>query len=1495
MIEINHDNQDTKLPFKKSHAFIIGINNYSYIIQLRTAVKDAEKIAEVLAEEQRFTVHPPLLNADYSEIMYLLKETIPGKVGENDRVFFYFAGHGISAEGENKPGGYIVPLDAQRFSRKNLISMNELYKALHELPCRHLLLVLDCCFAGTFKWASPYRYAGVFAPKLISRERFECYAGDPAWQVITSAAHDQRALDVLEEKPIGKRDDETMKHSPFAEALFKGLSGAADIIPADGGDGVITATELYLYIRLQVEHRTINKDDIPRQTPGIFPLEKHDKGEFIFLNPKHRLNLPSIPKRNPYKGLLSFEEKDSDLFYGRERVIKDLSEKVEERNLIVVSGASGTGKSSVVKAGLIPELRKQDYRILPVIRPGKMPVTALERALNESNLFAGNVNLYENKVAVSQKLTENKTVLVIDQFEELITRCKNEEIKNRFIEILKSFLDIKGKNLLKIILTLRADFEPRFKDSELDPYWQKGRYTVPPFSPEELREIIVKPTIQEVLYIEPGELVDQIIDDVIQWPGALPLLSFTLSEMYCLYIKSKRTDRVLHKDDYDKLRGVSGALQNRADTIYNDLDAEHKDTMKKIMLRMVALEGSEPTGKRVLSQDLNFSKLENKRVETIIDRLVETRLLRRGKDDSDQIYIEPAHDALIKAWGALLDWIRERGEDKIFLQDRLDDAVKDYKTINDKNLLWHDDPRLDLLKAELKNRCSWLNNSEVDFIKESIELKELERKKSITRLTSVIITLTILLSLAISLGIRANREAKIARANYYTTLAQLKLDKNDPVTAIRCAEKAYYLHKTKETMQVLSAAAATTSDRPFYNSELQHKRAVNDVEFSPDGARILTASSDKTAGLWDIHGKLLATLPHQGVVYSARFSPQGSEILTHSRENSARLWDLQGNCLASFQHEDIVSSARFSSDGRSVLTASEDFTAKLWSLQGTPKVTFTGHTDMINFALFSPGGRKILTASRDKTAKLYDLHGNILADYKHKDTITTALFTPDGRSILTASRLDNLTLWNLKGEMVTHFHLHKDMVNFARFSADGRILFTAYHGGKVLLWKPDGSLIAKFDKHNGPVYNAVFSPSGKKILTASGDFTAKLWDLEGNVLADINKHKKMVTDAAFSSDGSKILTASRDNTAKLWDLHNQPTTEINFRRIGVSAALFSPGGSRILILSDDRILQLTDLYGNITATINGHKKMINSAAFSPDSAKILTASADKTAKLWNINGNPLKDFTEHTANVNSAVFSPDGTKILTASFDGTAKLWDLQGNLLANLDQHTAAVNSAIFSPGGDKILTASFDKTAKLWDLAGKLLLNLTSHSSPVTAVEFSPDGAKVLTVSVIARLWNIKSHRMMKLERPIGPEYRAGVQDRSINSAHFSPDGRKVLTASNDNTIQLWSLNGDLLVQFDAHKAIIYSALFSPNGSRLLTASADKTVKLWDLQGNMLADFDRHKGVIRSAVFSPDGSRVLSAAADGTVKLRHTPGAIIRWLRTAGIPRLPREIKKK
>ena len=1393
-------NTPIQLPFTTSHAFIIGINDYQHLTPLSTAVNDARVLAEQLGNEHGYQVHPPLLNADRAAIMQLLEEELPRLVGEDDRILFYFAGHGIALDSDDDPKGYLVPVDAKPGDPETLLAMDTFHDAITKLPCKHGLLILDCCFAGAFKWSTGFRDVMFDLPGIIYQERFYQYTQDPAWQVITSSASDQKAVDILSDRTLGMRNTSDEKHSPFATALLAGLAGEADTVPKEKGDGVITATELYTYLRDRVEDETTEQGK--RQSPSMFSLQRHDKGQYIFLHPRHVLNLPPIPDRNPFMGLKSYNETDSSLFYGRDRVIVALAALAAEHPLVVVSGASGTGKSSVIKAGLLPSLRKNDWHILPVIRPGKNPLQSLQSGLPDLE-------------AVLKK--EGKCVLIIDQYEELITQCLDPEERLAFEAQVADWL--REYPQLRIVISIRSDFEPQLDEGALAAWWQKGRYVVPVFSQDELREVIIKPTVQEVLFFESDILVDKLLEAVNQAPGALPLLSFTLSELYHAYLKSGRTDRAFSLEDYEKLGGVIGALRTRANAIYEELDQAHQDSMRQLMLRMVSLEGGELASRRVASSDLVFSDpKESERLQNVAQQLVTARLISTGVDPQGQTFFEPAHDALVRAWARLWEWIKAQGEGRLSLMYKLSLAVADYDINQTKEYLWQDDPRLDLLLADLQNKGHGFNAKEEAFLQKSNALRQRNKRRMLRLVAAVMIGL-------LSLAIFAFREKGIAKeaqlraesnliaAKSATAAAKAQKEMSeDPTLALNLTLAAHKLFPSDETSSALRDIHRKKRGQYYRHKFRAHQNIVNGITYSPDGTKILTAGKDSIARLWELNGQLIRAFPRQNSeITRALFSPSGDTILTGVYDGHITLWHLNGKQILTFRaHPSSLSEVAYSPDGSMIVTNSYQEKAKLWTLQGQKIRDFGGGRGPV---AFSPDGRKILTTgdgwARDQIL-LWDIASGASTNVPTAgQTIYTFGFSPDGAYVVAGGESSIISITNLETGQVYEYNSATDKMRSLVFSPDGKKLITRSDtDGNSKVWQlPDREIWMNKDTtqwatlwqtnvDSNSVMAVCFSPNSRQFLTGEEDGTVHVWDIEENLPSFV--HKAAISSAMFSPVGDKIITAlgnpnasqrgkpifpgwyfslpnPTDYVAKLWDRSGRYLLSLQGHQSWINSTAIAPDGKTFLTGSHDGTAKAWDSCGSVLQTFTAHGDVLG-VDISPDGQLVLTSGADSTAKLWRISGEEVKTFAGHTAPVSCVGFASDGRSFVTGSHDSTAIIWRLTGEKIAELRGHTGKVVDVCFSPNGKLILTASRDGTAKLWKANGEHLHTFPENErKEILSVAFSPDGQTLLTGSEeFVRLWDL-SGRLLRLYRNIGGE-----------NVDFSPDGQTIL-ASKENKATL------------------------------------------------------------------------------------------------------------
>jgi eukaryotic-like serine/threonine-protein kinase len=631
---------------------------------------------------------------------------------------------------------------------------------------------------------------------------------------------------------------------------------------------------------------------------------------------------------------------------------------------------------------------------------------------------------------------------------------------------------------------------------------------------------------------------------------------------------------------------------------------------------------------------------------------------------------------------------------------------------------------------------------------------------------------------------------------------------------------------------------------------------------------------------------IVAFKGHTAEVHDAAFSPDGARIVTASLDHSARIWDApSGALIAELKcHTSSVRTVAFSPDGTRIVTASDDFTARIWDADsGTSIVELKGHTASVLDAAFSPNGARIVTASGDQTARIWDAKsGEMIAELKgHMSSVWTAAFSPDGARIVTASYDHTARIWDAaSGVLIAKLKGHKGEVFTAAFSPDGARIVTASDDNTARIWDAaTGTSIAELKGHTFSLLTAAFSPDGARIVTASGDNTARIWDAaSGASTAELKGHSDWVQIAAFSPDGARIVTASRDQTARIWDaVSGASITEFRGNTGWVWTAAFSPYGAHILSASFDNTARIWDAAsGASTAVLKGHSDLVQFAAFSPDGAHIVTAYYDRKVRIWDtVSGGAIAELLGHSGPVRTAAFSPDGARIVTASHDNTARIWDTaSGASIAVLKGHSNCVTTAAFSPDGARILTASDDGTARTWDAAsGEQITELCGHlltSEHSGGLRqgffgaFSPDGARVVTASNVdkPRIWDAVSGRSIA-------ELRG--HSGSVITATFSPDGDRIVTASSDNTAIIWdAASGASIATLRGHTETVSTAAFSPDGARIVTASDDHTARIWDAaSGKFVAELMGHTETLISATFSPDGTRILTASDDNTARL--------------------------
>ncbi|MCF3605449.1 CHAT domain-containing protein [Planktothrix agardhii 1033] len=1123
---------------------------------------------------------------------------------------------------------------------------------------------------------------------------------------------------------------------------------------------------------------------------------------------------------NPYQGLAAFGEEDADFFFGQENFINKLVEVTQNQPLVGIIGPSGSGKSSVVFAGLIPNLRKQGNWLIEVFRPGKEPFLSLASALvkqlepeaGETQFLRESVGLASDfqqgritvKQVISRILERNpgkQLLLVADQLEELYTLCPVKEEQERFADELLAAI---AQENITVVFTLRADFygyvlsyRP-FRDA-LQEYTPQ---LLSSMKREELQAAIELPAQKLEVQLE-DNLTQRILDDVGEEPGNLPLLEFALTRLW-----EKQKNRELTHAAYEEIGGVKKAIANHAEQVYQKLSETEKQQAQRIFVQLVRPgEGTEDTRRVATRAEVGE---ENWNLVSYLAGY-QARLVVTGRQETEDT-VEVVHEALIREWLTLREWMNANREFRTW-QERLKLSLREWKNNNQdvEWLLWG--TLLTVAEDWLQKRADEMTQEERDFIQVSAKERDREKREIERRRRLTMMGLSGFSVIALGLTGMASFGLWKASINEINGLAQYSdaLLSLDGSKAVKTSLKAFlqmrrtpWVNADTHT-QVELALLNIVSNVAAPNTLGGHAKWVNGVSFSPDGKKLATASGDNTVKLWDTAtGKEIKTLTgHTKSVNSVSFSPDGKQLATASGDNTVKLWDASsGKEIKTLTgHTDSVNGVSFSPNGKKLATGSRDNTVKLWDASSGKEIkTLIGHTDSVLAVSFSPGGKKLATASADNTVKLWDASSGkeIKTLTGHTDWVNGVSFSPDGKKLATASGDNTVKLWDASsGKEIKTLTRHTNWVNGVSFSPDGKKLATGSRDNTVKLWDASsGKEIKTLTGHTNWVNGVSFSPDGKKLATGSADNTVKLWDASsGKEIKTLTGHTSWVWEVSFSPDGKKLATGSADNTVKLWDASSGKEIKTLIGHTNsVLAVSFSPDGKKLATASGDNTVKLWDASsGKEIKTLTGHTNWVYAVSFSPDGKKLATASGDNTVKLWDASsGKEIKTLTGHTDWVNGVSFSPNGEKLATASADRTVKLWDVSsGKEIKTLTGHTNYINSVSFSPDGKKLATASADNTVKLWDVSsGKEIKTLTGHTNFVLAVSFSPDGKKLATASGdnTVKLWDASSGKEIKTLTG---------HTNSVLAVSFSPDGKKLATASGDKTVRLWRLDFDYLVQ--------------------------------------------------------------------------------------------------
>ncbi|NET45442.1 WD40 repeat domain-containing protein [Okeania sp. SIO2B3] len=1162
----------------------------------------------------------------------------------------------------------------------------------------------------------------------------------------------------------------------------------------------------------------------------------------------------------PYRGLFTFTEEDSELFFGRNKFIEQLVTAVQSQSLVTVMGASGSGKSSVVLAGLVPYLKRQAKEVqkeikIAIFTPGHHPFDALagavislqnstennQQILEKLNFFTqlqqDNQALAKNLEKIILDSSVNQIVLVIDQFEELYTFAPQAQIKPFLDSLLTA---IEQLDFLRVVITLREDFLGK----ALETFGETLQKYKPEFllkmNREEIEKAIASPARKRGVTID-KQLTESLINSVVNEPGYLPLLEFTLTQLWKLQNDGRITYEI-----YQKFGTLEKSLGEYAEIIYLQRTKDDRKRIEQIFIQLIyfgeqqinsqsndnnhQVEPSNLAHQQDTRTIATKEQLGDKNWE-LISYLVAARLVVTGyNENTGEETVEIIHEALITHWKRLQKWISNnryfRSKEQIIGQKRKKWLNK--HQCSDEALL----QGVDLLEAEawLQKYSDKVKQDDKKFIQKSIDFED-GKKQEKEHLDKLVLQRTIYALSGISIA------ALMAFLIIFIQFKQLEKQRinglNQQVDSRNSSSQSLLLlNKNFDALRESFKAANLAHN----NSNITHHNYVNTA--------ITLQSILYRVRLMSVWEK------HQNIVLSVDISPNGQLIASGSRDNTVKIWYLDGTLLTNITgHKGSVNYVDFSPNGQLVASASNDKTIKVWHNNGTLITTLKGHQGRVLSVKFSPDGQYLISGGDDSTLRIWSINGQLLRTLdSHKNWVFDVSFSPP---ILTAQREKNelliasaswdktVKIWNLKGKLLTTLEGHTDQVDSVVFSRDGKLIITGSADNTIKIWQPDGTLIrtietvpnlenlSQKEKDANIVYSVSLSPDGKIIASASKNGKIQLWNLQGELLETLIGHTNSVNSVSFTPNGKVLVSASGDSTVRLWDLSPRPFLNHNGTIVDLDFIL---DGKEIVTISNvsqnetdkKKVIRLWDLQKQQFSEFANQEKY-RRVSVSPDGTKIVTTNDDKTVQIWNKKGILLKTLTEHTERVFDVNFSPDSKLFATTSYDKTVKIWREDGTLINTLTGHSDRVLAVSFSPDGKRIATGGGDRTIKLWTTEGKFLTTLVGHNDWILDIKFSSDGQLIATAShdQTIKIWNLQGELIKTLKG----------HTNTVNSIDFSSDGELIVSGSEDNTIKLWSREGDLLTTVNQHQGGVRKVAFSPDGKSIVSGGGDGIIILWSL----------------------------------------------------------------
>ena len=1185
----------------------------------------------------------------------------------------------------------------------------------------------------------------------------------------------------------------------------------------------------------------------------------------------------------PYRGLFHFEPKHSELFFGREVFVSELVRAVQTQNFIPVLGASGSGKSSVVFAGLVPQLQKEKPWRFTYFRPGNDPFHSLAMALvplyapelNATERMAqartlarylqdGDVPLTDVLAQIRHNYPNERVLLIGDQFEELYTLCRDRPIRQRFLDRLLTcfFPNSTDLSATVLVVTMRADFLGNaLSYASFGDVVRDDNILLRAMNHEELADAIVKPAEKFGVTFEAG-LVERILAAVEDEPGNLPLLEFALTELW-----RQRSGKKLTHRAYEAIGEVHGALARHADESYGKLSDEGRERVRRVFIQLVRPgEGTEDTRRLATKVELGQENWD------LVKELADERLVVTSRNGEGRDTVEVVHEALIRHWGELRQWMEVDREFRVW-QERLRVALSQWEEAQRHDGALLSGVALGEAEARFKERQGDLSSVEREFIRESLEFRarqveleekrrqqELERERQARRVAQRTTAGAVLVGLVMAVLT-------------VMTGIQLRESEIQEIRALNASSKALFASEKKLDALIESLRAGSTLQRSVWQKI-----------WSTPGLR------QRTIGI--LQERVYGVRKRNRISnYGVMFSPDGSYLAMIDRHLIVVLWDAETEQYAELRkHQKEISRLMNSPNGLRLATVGEDGKVVLWDTSGEKLAELSGHQGRILELEYSPDGSQLATAGRDRLndviVTLWDVEEKQLIKLKgHQGRILELEYSPDGSQLVTVGEDGKVILWDLGGKQVAELSGSRYGISKLRYSPDGSQLATVGGDGKVVLWDTSGEKLAELSGHQRRILELEYSPDGSQFVTVGGDEFGRdrsnekkaiLWDAGGEKLAELSGHQNGISKLRYSPDGSQLATVGEDGKVVLWDTSGEKLAELSGHQGRISKLRYSPDGSQLATAGRDRlndvIVTLWDVKGKPLAELSGLQGWIFGLEYSRDGTQLSTVGRDRLndviVTLWDVEGKQLAELKGDKRGIRPLAYSPDGSQLATSEPDGKVILWDVEGKQLAQLSGHQGLSWPLAYSPDGSQLAMSRGDGKVILWDTEGeKQVGEMSGHQGGIMQLEYSPDGSQLAASGDNGKviLWDTEGEKLAEL---------------SAEQA-YSSDGSQLATSEEDGKVVLWDTEGEKLAQLSLHLWWLGEVAYSPDGSQLAMSRGDGKVILWDIEGEkQVGELSGHQGGVMQLEYSPDGSQLATSGGDGKVILWDTEGEMLTQL---------------